>query len=229
MRVAVRPPEYFPRATVLALALAADRLVLADTLPYSRQGFQNRCRVRTPEGGRWLTVPVGQGAVGRPLREVPLPEDERWRRTHRRTLEHALGSAPFYAYLRDDVEALLAAPAASLADLTSASTAWLVRALRATTEVVRASDLPGAPSGVPAILRAAGATAMLVLPETAAVDARHAAAAGVPLRVLPYTERPRRQNFPGFVPGCTGLDLLALYGPEAPAELRAGLVEPTGA
>src|SRR5690606_15157503 len=50
MMTAVRPPEYFPRLEYAALLLAAERFVVADTFPFSRQGWQNRTRIRTPEG-----------------------------------------------------------------------------------------------------------------------------------------------------------------------------------
>jgi hypothetical protein len=230
MVVAVRPPEYFPRLAYAALFLAADVVVLADTLPYSRQSFQNRCRVRTAEpmspdqpeaGWQWLTVSLERGAPGRPLPEVHIAPDAHWRRVHRKTFLHHLGSAPFYEHYQPGVEALLAAPATVLPDLTVPTCRWTARALHARAAVTLASELPGAPATVPGVLAATGATTLLTLPESAAVDQAHAAEMGVPCRALTFEERPRRQNFPGFVPGCTALDLLSHYGPEAHAHLRS--------
>ncbi len=223
MTVAVRPPEYFPRLAYCALGLVVDRFVLADTFAYSRQGYQNRCRVRTPEGALWLTVPLAAGAPGRPIAEVAIAEGERWRGRHRKTLRHHLGGAPFWAHYRDGAEALLAAEYASLAGLTAASTAWTLGALRAPAEVVRASALPGRPAALPDVLAAAGATALVTLPESAARDRAHAEAAAVPCRVIGFEERPRRQSFAGFATGCATLDLLANHGPEAAGVLRAGV------
>jgi hypothetical protein len=41
------------------------------------------------------------------------------------------------------------------------------------------------------------------------------------LDVLDFVERPRRQNFPGFEPGLSVLDLLMNYGPDAARLLTA--------
>jgi hypothetical protein len=223
MTVAVRPPEYLPRLAYAALGLHADLVVVADTFPYSRQGHQNRTRVRTPEpvaegdpnaGWAWLTVPLAGGAVGRALGDVEVVEG-RWRDVHRKTLRHHYGSAPFYAHYAPELEALLAAPAPSLAAFTAPTVGWTLRALRAPARVALASDLPGAPVSLPEVLAAVGARELVTLPESAEGDRRQAEGAGVEVRVVPASEPPRRQNFPGFVPGCSALDLLLNYGPEA--------------
>ena len=202
-------------------------MVVADTLPYSRQSTQNRCRIRTaqpPEGGHaWLTVPLVAGAPGTSLRDVVIAPEPRWRQVHRKTLLHHYGSAPFWPHFERELIELIDLPVNRLADLTTATVRWTARSLGAPAGLLRASELVGAPDTVPAILAAAGASVLLTLAESAERDARLAAEAGIASRVLRYTERPRRQNFPGFVPGCGSLDLLLNYGAEAPQALTAGL------
>src|SRR5690606_16828207 len=94
---AVRPPEFFPRLAYAALLLAADRFVVADTFPFSRQAWHNRTRIRTPEapGWQWLTVPRRHAGKGAALRAVPLDGTEPWARTHARALRYNYGMAPF--------------------------------------------------------------------------------------------------------------------------------------
>ena len=69
---AIRPPEFAPRLDYVALLLAAERLVLADTFPFSRQGGHNRARIRTAQGAQWLTVPRRHAGLGQPLAEVEV-------------------------------------------------------------------------------------------------------------------------------------------------------------
>lgn len=226
-RVAVRPPEYFPRLAYCALFFAADRFVVADTFPYSRQSYQNRTRVRTPRHGdrawQWLSVPLGAGALGRPIHAVQIDAGTDWARRHRKALQFNYGSAPFFEHYAPEVDDLLARPWPSLGDLTAATVMWAHRKLGAPSGLTLASSLPGSPATVPDVLRAARAQSLVTLGESAQRDAAHAEAAGLALGVLPFEEVPRRQNFEGFEPGMSVLDLLFNHGPKAAVVLRTGL------
>lgn len=213
---AVRPPEFFPRLPYAALLLAADRFVLADTFPFSRQSGQNRARIRTAQGPRWMTVPRRHGGLGQPLTDVAVVDDG-WRRRHLATLRAAYGMAPFYDHVAPELADLLGRPATSLADLAADTVAWTARWLRAPAEIVRASALPGAPDALAAAL--GEADALLTLPESADGDRQQV---GVPVRVLRFHEAERRQAFPGFEPGLSVLDLVFNYGPAAADVLREG-------
>jgi hypothetical protein len=222
---AIRPPEYFPRLPVAALLLAADRFVLADTFPFSRQGAHNRARIRTSQGAQWLTVPRAHGGETVPLVETGIVADG-WARRHLHALRTAYGMAPFYDHLIPEIAHLVGAEYESLADLTCAATSWSARHLGATTEIVRASALPGTPATLAACWSAAGAGRLATLPESAARDARALAPLGAEAVPLRWTEPTRRQVFPGFEPGLSVLDLLMTHGPGAADVLRAGLGAP---
>ena len=208
----VRPPEYLPRLPVAALLLRAERVVLADTFAFSRQGAQNRARVQTAAGPRWLSVPRRHVGETTAIRALPLVDDG-WRRRHLHTVRAAYGMAPFVDHYLPDLEALLAEPPATLAALSVAAMRWAARRLGATCEIRAASELPGAPATLPGLWAAAGRGALLTLPESAAREA--AALPGVEIRVLRVREAPRRQVFEPFAPDCCVLDLLMNYGPRA--------------
>lgn len=215
--LAVRPPEFFPRLPVAALLLAADRVVLADTFAFSRQGAHNRARICTATGAQWLTVPRQHAPVGMPLRAVGVVDDG-WARRHGHALRTAYGMAPYYDHYAPDVANLLAGPHASLAALTVATTRWTARALGATADLVAASGLDGAPDTLPGVVHAVGADALLVLTESAERDR---AQAGVPVWALHLNPTATyRQTFPGFVGGLSSLDLLMNHGPASADWLR---------
>ena len=223
---AIRPPEYFPRLDYAALLLVADRFVLADTFTFSRQGHQNRMRIRTAQepGWQWLTVPRVHAEDRRALYTVPMDEATPWARQHRRAIHYNYSMAPFYEHYRDGVDALLKQDWRSLADLTCATVAWTHRQLRAPGELLRASELPGAPGELPDVWEALAKDEQLgTLPESAERDAERLAPLGARVRVLRFDEHARRQNFPGFVGGVSVLDLLFNYGPDAADLLREGI------
>lgn len=215
---AVRPPDYFPRLPYAALLLHADRFVLADTFPFSRQGGHNRARVRTSQGAQWVTVP--RRHAGRPLalRDVALAAED-WPRRHLAALRSAYGMAPFYEHVAPGLARLLARPYGSLADLACATVEWTAEWLRAPIDVVRASALPGRPDRLADALRLSGGGPLLTLPESAETD--RAQVEG-PVRVLSFREGERRQAFSGFVAGLSVLDLVFNYGPASADVLREG-------
>lgn len=226
MRLAVRPPAYFPRLAELALAARAEALVLGDTFAFSRQSTHNRARIRSTAGAMWLSVPVGT-AHGRRLDGVALDAWPEAARHARKALRFSYGKAPFYEHYADALDALLAAEHSTLAALACATTDWLF-ARFGLPAPRRASSLPGAPATLAEVVSALPATSLLVLPETLARD-RAALASPVealpvealPVEALDWAERPYRQPFAGFVPGLSALDALMMRGPHARALLGA--------
>ncbi|WP_412068131.1 WbqC family protein [Rubrivirga sp. IMCC43871] len=216
--IAVRPPEFAPRLDYAALLLAADRVVLADTFAFSRQGGHNRTRIGTGQGPQWLTIPRRHGGVGVPMAEVPVVDDG-WRRRHLAAIRAAYGRASFYEHVAPEWAATLETRG-SLAELAVASVRFAARWLRADVEIVRASELPGAPDTLATVLAHAGDQTLLTLPESAERDAESARR---PVAVLRFTERERRQSHDGWTPGLGVLDLLMAHGPAAADVLRAGI------
>ena len=213
---ALRPPEFFPTPEVAALLLAAERVVLADTLPFSRQSAHNRARVWASGGAQWLSVPRRHSGRQRPLAEVEIVRDG-WRRKHVHALRTAYGMAPFAEHVLPEVEALLAQPWPSLGALAVATTRWTGRWLGAGANVVVGSALPGAPDTLEGLWREAGEAPLLALEASAARDRQRL---GVPTRVLALEGLAYRQTFAPFVPGCSSLDLLFNHGPGAAQILR---------
>jgi len=217
--LAIRPPEYFPRLSFLAHVAAADRMVLADTFQYSRQSFQNRTRLRTPQGWQWLSVPLLGGQHGRPIDEVEIDNREPWARKHWRSLTYNYSSAPFFVFYGQDIYDLLHQDWKCLGDLTCATVELLSGLFGLNTRVERASNLPAKPANLAEALLQFNKARLIVAEETARHDARLVQTAVL----LRFDEPTYRQNFTGFEPGMTALDLLFNYGPDAGSMLRQSM------
>ena len=222
MLTAIRPPELAPRLPYAALLLAADRVVLADTFPFSRQSGQSRMRIRTSQGVQWLSVPRVHTGRQPLFNEVEVVDDD-WRRRHLAGLRAAYGMAPFFEHVMPGWAEVLATPG-SLADLACASVRWAVGWLGAEAEIVRASALPGSPAALADVAGAVGLEALVTLPESAEREAQ--ALPGVDVRVLEVDEVERRQAFPGFEPGLSVLDVVMNHGPASAGIVRAGIRDP---
>ena len=225
VRIAVRPPEYFPRLASLALMQQADRFVLADTFQYSRQSFQNRARLRTPprprQAWQWISVPLKGRQHGRPICEVEVDNRTTWARSHWRAFHYNYRTAPFFDHYEEAFRDLFERPWTHLGALTCATTERLHELFGLASTLVRASELPGVPRHLQALVEAAGGGMLLTSGAAAAHDRRHVAS----VEAVAYREPAYRQNFDGFEPGMSAADLLFNYGPEALSVLRRGVVE----
>jgi hypothetical protein len=218
--VVVCAPDYLPGQEFMALVRRADTLVLGDTFQYSRQSFQNRARVRSPQGWHWLTIPLLGKQHGRPIRNTRIDRRTDWAAAHRRSVQYNYKTAPFYDYYIDALMALWAAAGDTLGPLTCASVEWLAQWLASHAVVWRASRLEGAPSDIGAICEVLGRGDVLLPPSRIRHDAHLVADPHVATIHMPAYP----QNFEGFEPGLSALDLLFTQGPEAGRLLDAAIV-----
>ena len=217
--IAIRPPEYFPRLEYAALMLVVDRFVLADTFQYSRQSFQNRTRVRNPQGWQWVSIPLKGRQHGRPIDQVEIRQVVAWQKRHWKAFAYNYRPTPYFDYYEAAFAPLFQQPWTHLADLTCATVDLIHTLLGRPGSLVRASTLAGRPGTLTDLVDAVGPASLLAPAASAPVDAKVVS----PLQVLHY-EHPRyRQAFDGFQPGMTTLDVLFNYGPDAVSIIKDGL------
>jgi len=137
---AIHQPHYLPWLGYLAKWAAADVFVFLDTVQYEKNGWQNRNRIKTAAGPRWLTVPV-HARLGTPLGLVTVDAGQPWGARHLRAIEHAYARAPRLGRHRDALARFYATPWERLAPLAVASAEWLAGALGIATPVRLASTL----------------------------------------------------------------------------------------
>lgn len=214
--VAIRPPEYWPMPIAIALMDRADLFVLADTLQYSRQSYQNRARLRTPQGWQWISVPLKGGQHGRPICDVRIRNSQPWRGHHWRALHYNYRRSPYFELYEPRLRPLFEARWETLGSLTCCTMEQLAEFLGISTPVVRASQMPRRPSSVPEILEDRRTRRLLTGANTYDVDRDFADE----VHILQLDPLRYRQNFAGFVSGLSILDLLFNYGPETLSMIR---------
>jgi hypothetical protein len=224
--VAIHQPHYLPWLGYLAKWAAADVFVFLDTVQYEKNGWQNRNRIKTPAGPRWLTVPV-HARLGAPIADVTLDGAQPWAVRHLRAIEDAYARAPHLPRHREAIRRLYAAPWERLAPLAVASAEWLARAIGVATPAHLASTLGGTAADptdrLIALCRTVGADTYLAGRDGAGyMDAGRFAAVGIQVLYQEYKHPDYAQLHGEFAPNLSGLDLLLTHGDEALAILRAG-------
>lgn len=213
MLYAAHQPHYLPWVRYLHKVAVADVFVLLDDAQYTKNGWQNRNRVKGPKGPVLLTVPV-RARLGERLTEV-RPAGGGWARRHLAGLDACYGRAlrPWRSGLEEALTVFADAP---LALLNEAALRILLDAFGISTPLVRSSELGIGGRGsarLAAIGRALGADAYLTGAHAlgAYLDPSAFEPEGLELAVQRW-ECPRyQQRFPaaGFVPELSAVDLLA--------------------
>jgi hypothetical protein len=225
VRVAIHQPQYLPWLGYLEKLDQADLFVFLDTVQYKKHEWQNRNRIKTPQGSQWLTVPVFDRFPER-IGAVEIDNRLDWRRKHRQALAIHYGRAPGFARFREVVEAILDRPWARLADLNIALVEALSGALGITTKTVRASTLDASddPTGrLVDLCRACGASAYLAGADGARyMDLERFRGAGIAVWTQAYAHPAYPQRYGPFRSHLSVVDLLFNQGAASLAVLRSG-------
>jgi hypothetical protein len=229
MKLAIHQPHYAPWLGYFAKWAAADLFVFLDTVQYVKNGWQNRNRIKTPEGPRWLTVPV-RARLGTLIRDVIVDTSQPWGARHFAMLENAYGAAPWWVRHRDDLEAFYWSDWDRLSPVAVSSARWLADKLgiatptRLASEMALPDDAQGdATARLVALCRSVGADTYLAGQNGALyMDVAQFAKAGITVQTQQYEHPVYAQEHGEFVPFLSALDLLLSHGDEALGILSGG-------
>ena len=231
MIVAAHQLNFLPWLGFFDKMLKADLFVLVDHVQFERQNFQNRTRIKTGEGARWITVPVRQNSRSERIIDKVIDNSRdgrhRWGRAMLMTVKYAYQSAPFF----DDHAGFLAEVFDGrwerLVDLNIRLIEFCREALGIRTPMIRSSELKieGAKSGmVLDLCRRVGADTYLagMGGSKGYLDIDAFEKAGIRV-VWQEFDHPRYKQVPfgaGFVEKLSTVDLLLNCGPQSGALLR---------
>jgi hypothetical protein len=216
--VAIVQSCYVPWKGYFDLINFADEFILYDDRQFTKHGWRNRNRIKTPAGPQWLTIPVAhRGRHGQRIDETRAV-DSRWRVKHWRTLVQNYAHAPHFAELADRFEdAYLAEDETRLSMINRRFIDAICGVLGIETPISSSTAYPAQGAGSQRVLslcRAAGATRYLSGPTARAyLDESLLAGAGIDVVYMDYSGYPEYpQLHPPFVHEVTVLDLLFNVG-----------------
>ncbi len=225
-RIAIHQPEHLPWLGYLDKARKADEFIFLDTVAFKKNYFENRNRIRTPQGWGWVNVPVlTKGKFGQAFLDVEINNKTRWAEVYFRTLLQNYSRAPHWKMYAPALEDLFRRPWTRLVDLNLALIEFLWSAFGISTPARRASTLNVAGKKSDLLLdicRKTGATVYLSGPsgrgylvESLFTDA------GIGVEYHEFQHPEYSQMFSPFVPGMASIDLLLNEGPDGIRRLDA--------
>jgi len=223
MILAAHQPQYLPWLGYLDKLDRADVFVLLDTVQFKKNEWQNRNRIKGPDGARWLTVPVRR-RFPQLLSEVRIA-DPRFARKHRRSLETEYGRAPWFTREHGILDELYGTETTGLAELNVRSVAALARRFGIDTPIELGSAIDPLPEQVDERLielcRRLGADRYLAgAGGRDYMDLARWQRAGIPVLFQTFEPPVYPQLHGGFTTGLSSIDLLFNCGSEGFARVK---------
>lgn len=224
-------PTYLPWLGYLDLMDRSDEYVILDNVQFVRHSWQQRNRVKGPNGEVMLTVPVRKTGLHTTIGAAEI-EHRGALRKHATTIRQAYAKAPHRQPFLDALEPIYADPPAGLLDLNLALLHQLRNAFGITTPLVLASslDVSGHKDDlVRSICDARLADVYLSAPGSRAyIEAGTAFTDGrVGIRYHRYDCVPYPQLHGPFLPSLSAVDAVLNTGPDARRVLLAGRTSPS--
>lgn len=224
MNCVILQPSYIPWRGYFDQIQRADVFVFYDDVQYDKHGWRNRNRIKTHQGGQWLTIPVhSQGVVveNTPINEVEIVWQQSWSERHLRALQQAYSKTPYYKTYAPWLEEVYARRPARLADFTIPLTIELAQKLGINhTRFLRSSELNASGQKTDRlieILTQLGVTHYISGPSARSyIEEEKFQSAGIALEYMEYNYPEYPQLYPPYDPFITILDLLFMTGPDAP-------------
>ena len=220
-RVAVIQSSYIPWKGYFDLIRAADQFVLLDDVQFTKRDWRSRNRIKTKDGGAWLSIPVHtSGRYHQRIDEATI-SDPGWAMRHWDTIRRSYARAPFFDAVAPTFEPLYMKPASDrLSAVNHGFILAICRLLGITTPITWSTEYctrSGPNERLIDICLASGATEYLSGPS--ALDYLDQAAfrsAGITIQIADYSGYPEySQPHPPFDHAVTALDLLFCTGPRA--------------
>ena len=104
MKAVIEQPTYLSWAGYYGMMDISDTFVLYDDVQFSKQSWQQRNKIKAPNGyWMWLSVPVLQN-FGQKINEVKINNAVNWRRKHWESIYQSYHKAPYFEQYKDDIE-----------------------------------------------------------------------------------------------------------------------------
>ena len=102
-RVAIVQSNYIPWKGYFDLINSVDEFVLFDDMQYTRRDWRNRNKIKTPQGLKWLSIPVKvKGKYYQKINETKI-EKRDWANKHWKTISMNYRDSPHFKKFENEI------------------------------------------------------------------------------------------------------------------------------
>lgn len=136
----IRQPGYLPYLGFFKKIETSDVFVFLDDVQYSIRDGDNRNKIKTSTGFKWLTIPLHK-PFGKKFNEVEIANSKDWRTNHKNLICAFYQKAPFFESYWEEIESILNKKWSKLIDINSRFIEYFCKILEINTKIVFSSDL----------------------------------------------------------------------------------------
>jgi len=228
VRVVISQSMLFPWVGMLEQVRLADAFVHYDDVQFSKGSFVNRVQVKTPEGLKWMSVPLQDLHLGQRIDAVKPAPAILWREQHLSLLHRSFAQAPHAADALALAERVYGMEHPNLASLARSSLLAVVAYFELDTGTAfhDAATLGIGGSSSERVLgiiqRLNGQTYITGHGAARYLDHEGFERAGVQVQYMDYQTRPYPQSYGAFTPYVSSLDLVAHCGRQGVERIASG-------
>lgn len=142
MILSAHQPAYLPWLGYFEKIQRSDVFIYLDTVQFEKNSFTNRNKIKTPQGGQWLTIPVKlKGHSNSTLIDTELDDAQPWRSKHLKSIEMNYCKAPYFAECYPKLKQLLSIQTNKLGELCWQQLIFWLTEFEIDTKLVRSSEL----------------------------------------------------------------------------------------
>lgn len=142
MILGIHQPQYLPWLGIIDRIDRCDTFILLDNVPYSKNYYYNRNRIKTQKDWMWLTVPVlFAGNFGQLIKDIKIDNSQNWKEKHLKSIYLEYKKSPFFDDYYSSIEDLLGRNWEFLSDLSSESMRVSARLFGIDKKIKKASEL----------------------------------------------------------------------------------------
>lgn len=99
---------YFPSIQFFSKWFGYEHIIVEQWENYQKRSYRNRCHIAAANGLLRLSIPLAKGKNERlPIRAVEIAYEEAWINQHLTAIRSAYGSAPFFDFYFEEIQAVL--------------------------------------------------------------------------------------------------------------------------
>jgi len=142
MILTAHQPVYLPWLGLFHKIALSDAYCYFDDVQYQVKDWNNRNKIKTFNGGLWLTVPVlTTGYRGKKIREIEINNSMDWKKKHWKSIYLNYKKAPFFNKYADFFEDTYKKEWRHLTDLNEYMLQWFLEQLSIKVKYSKASEL----------------------------------------------------------------------------------------
>lgn len=217
-------PNYLPYLGFFHKLAYSDVFAIVDNVQFVKRGtfgWMNRNRIRTKDGWMWLTVPVlTKGKYHQLIIETKINNDLPWARKHFNAIYHNYHTAPYFKKYSGFFEDIYKRRWDNLVDLNIEIILYIIKELGVKIKkIVKCSDIGVKGKASEYVIdickRLNADTYLSGLHGKDYLDEKLFLEENIKLSYQEFVHPVYKQQFEGFVPGLSVIDLLFNCGPES--------------